>query len=1108
MPRRALYPTLSLGVLLSLAPVAARAGVPLDRTGLFPRPGAGLVSPDSPLRIRFSAPPAFGGSGFVHVYDSADHRLVASLAIGPGTALQTIGGIANFKYYPVILAGNEAHVYLPNHRLAYGKTYAVTIDPGAFKVNGEASEGLPADGAWTFATKSAPPAAGTARLTVAADGSGDFCTVQGAIDSLPEGNTTPTTIFIRRGTYTEIVAFGQKHGLTLRGEDRQGTVIAYANNATFNNGGGNPYAPGASTQPWLRNIYRRAVFLADHANDLVLANLTIRDTTPQGGSQAEAIILNGTPTSRALLKDVDLYSYQDTLQINGQAYLQNCFIEGDVDFMWGKGPCFFENCICRSLRSNAYYTQIRNPGTNHGFVYLHCIFDGVRGIVGNCLSRIEPVRFPNSEVVLVDCTLGDGVGAVAWQLQGTQGNAVVPPSVHFWEAGSVDPSGQPIDATDRLPGSRQLAPPADGAVIADYSNPQFVLGGNWDPRAAAAGLNAPTAAVAPAGLPAIAVPPASQLALLGTGALLSVGATGPGPLHYQWRRDGVDLPGATTDTLRLPAVGWRDAGNYGVTVSNAVGSTASVPAEIVAVAPDTASAPELPRILATVYPITDDGAVADGATDNTAAIQKTIRRAAAAGGGIVYFPAGPHPYLSGPITLASQIELQIDAGAVWQALPYGKYPLHGSRYDNLITAANCHDLALTGGGRIEGDGSAWWRAFAADKEMPHRPFMIHFDHCTRVLLSGLTLTNPAMFHAALGADQLTVFGLKIDSPVSPNTDGVDPSGSHQLIQNCAIACGDDNIAVKPGGSFCSDLTIADCVFGLGHGVSVGGQSNSGLDGMTVKSCLFDATVSGLRLKADATEGGRVQNVAYKDLIMRQVRYPIVFYSYYNRIGDPGSLSGKNTASPAKMQEWNRHPPNSLRSETLPAWKNITLTNVVASGGKGHCVIWGLPLGDYLIEAVTLRDVRIDGGAGFEIFDAAGVQFAGTTQVGTLLVANALAITRQPQEQTATPGADISFSASAVGAAGLQPAPLRYRWNLNGQPLADGPTADGAMVAGASTAELSLRKLGAAEAGKYSVTVSARLDGFDPVANGLAPGSLPVSATSLPAQLKVGPAAGS
>src|SRR5208283_1609230 len=103
--------------------------------------------------------------------------------------------------------------------------------------------------------------------------------------------------------------------ITILGEDRHRSVLVYPNNARFNPGNDNPYAPagGAGAKP--HNLYHRGVFLADQADDLVLSHLTIRNSTPQGGSQAEAIILNGGAKARAILNDVDLYSYQDTLQI-------------------------------------------------------------------------------------------------------------------------------------------------------------------------------------------------------------------------------------------------------------------------------------------------------------------------------------------------------------------------------------------------------------------------------------------------------------------------------------------------------------------------------------------------------------------------------------------------------------------------------------------------------------------------------------------------------------------------------------------------------------------------------------------------------------------------
>jgi pectin methylesterase-like acyl-CoA thioesterase/lysophospholipase L1-like esterase len=469
---------------------AAEVKLGLNLKTLFPAAGATEVCPDTPLRLTFAAPPTLGTGGKIQIFDAADHSLVESIDVSAPVATKNLGGLPDYKYYPVIISGNEAGIYPKNNLLSYHKTYYVTIDPGVFKDGAEAYGGIDQPAAWSFSTRAAAPAAGTTRLTIAADGHGDFCTVQGALDFIPDGNTTPTTLSLRKGIYTEMVFFTNKHAITLQGEDRKQCIICYATNEKFNPAGGNPYATaGANPSAADRrgHIYHRGVFLAHRVNDLVIANLTIRNTTPQGGSQAEAIILNGTTTARAIIKDVDFYSFQDTIQLNGQAYVNNCYIEGDVDFMWGTGPCFFENCTAHMLRPNAYYTQIRNPGTNHGYVYYHCTLDGVAGLSGDFLSRIAPARFPNSEVVLLDCVLDQSVGAVGWRFDKnapTDPTPIDPANVHFWEYHSHTADGSPVDVTQRFPSSRQLKQPDDAAIIKNYSDPAFVLGDGWNPKAA------------------------------------------------------------------------------------------------------------------------------------------------------------------------------------------------------------------------------------------------------------------------------------------------------------------------------------------------------------------------------------------------------------------------------------------------------------------------------------------------------------------------------------------------------------------------------------------------------------------------------------------------
>jgi pectin methylesterase-like acyl-CoA thioesterase len=536
----------------------------LAALNIFPAAAAKNVCPDSPLRITFNGAPIIG-AGEIQVLDAANNGLVERIDLSISTRIKSIGGQPNYSYYPVIVSNHLASIYL-SRALDYGKTYYVKISPGAFKdAGGRPFAGFDDEKGWRFSTRVRPPVAGGKQITVAADGTGDFATVQGALDFVPEGNSSPITIFIRKGTYEEIIFFTNKNNLTILGEDRRQTIITYANNDRFNNNaGGNPFGPGAAAPGAVPArsgaVYRRGLFLAHRVHDLTIANLTLHNTTALGGSQAEAIILNGSATAHAIITNVDLYSFQDTLQINGQAYVSDCYIEGDVDFMWGTGPVFFENCHARSLRSNTYYTQIRNPATNHGFIYHGCVFDGAPGVAGNFLSRIAPVRFPYSEVVLLDCVLSDAVGAIAWRLD----QSAEAPNVHYWEYHSHSVDGAPVDMSGRLAMARQLKLPDDHETVANYSDATFVLGGQWKP-----GLS-----------PIITIQPAPVTVNARERAFVSVTVAAVPAPTFQWQRNGKNIEGATRAEYAVEKASRGDAGSYRVVVANASGRAVSAPAKV------------------------------------------------------------------------------------------------------------------------------------------------------------------------------------------------------------------------------------------------------------------------------------------------------------------------------------------------------------------------------------------------------------------------------------------------------------------------------------------------------------------------------------------------
>lgn len=501
-----LLPILGLSCVLS---IVSMAGTPT----LYPKPGAEGVNPDVRLRMTFDEPPVPGESGGIRVIEVGSGRVVDELDLSvppgptgfrttpkppytpvpyeygpstrtnantkPGTPsgiavpttgdyqLTIIGGFTDgFHFYPVIVRGNTVTIQLHHNLLEYGKTYRVEVDDEVLTLASGGFEGIGADDAWEFSTKKEAPSLEGGRLTVSADGSGDFDTVQGAMDRIPDGHGEPVEVAIANGIYEEIVYFRNKTNVTIRGESRDGVVIRYQNREVFN-----PYPENVATNEWPGTFpSRRAAFMVDHCEDIRIENLTLHNTTEK--AQAEGLLVNG---ERIACRDVTIIGSGDALQTNGPAYYENCRIEGWGDTLLGRGPAFFKNC---TLASEGPYAWVRNTDANHGFVFVDCTFDTPEGHE-TVLARAPDNKgqgYPFAEMVLIRCKLR-GITAEGWgPVDGDTAN------VRFWEFGStrlVD--GEPVDVSRRHPSSRQLRLPADEKWVVSYSDPAFVLGG-WSGR--------------------------------------------------------------------------------------------------------------------------------------------------------------------------------------------------------------------------------------------------------------------------------------------------------------------------------------------------------------------------------------------------------------------------------------------------------------------------------------------------------------------------------------------------------------------------------------------------------------------------------------------------
>ncbi len=369
----------------------------------------------------------------------------------------------------------------------------------------------------------------------------------------------------------------------------------------------------------------------------------------------------------------------------------------------------------------------------------------------------------------------------------------------------------------------------------------------------------------------------------------------------------------------------------------------------------------LPTIPTTVFNITNYGAVGDGKTLNTVAIQKAIDACAAAGGGTVLVPAGK--FIFGPIILTSSLNLHLDKGAMLLISDDLKnYPIKSKRYQDCITAANAHDIEISGQGVIDGQGEAWWQAFAANQKMTHRPYMAKLSGCTRVYVHDVTFQNSPMFHfVPENCTDVTIEHIKIKSPArAANTDGIDPSGWNFLIADCTIDTGDDNIAIKPAGGRTpgdKNFLVKNCTFLHGHGMSVGGGTANGLENLTVSNCTFNGTDSGIRIKTPRGNGGLLQNAVYENITMHDVKNPIYINDYY-----PERTAPKDPATEKAEPVTDR----------TPITKDIMIRNVTITGSPNAGTIQGLP--EAPISNLIFSNANISAKTGMIIYHARGVQF--------------------------------------------------------------------------------------------------------------------------------------
>ncbi len=294
-------------------------------------------------------------------------------------------------------------------------------------------------------------------IIVAQDGSGDYRTVQEAINAVPDfRKNNETRIFIRNGVYKEKLVLAEcKLNVTLIGESVEGTILTYDDYANKPNiFGENKGTSGSSS------FY---IYGPDfHAKNITFAN----SSGPVG--QAVAVFVSGT---RAVFVNCHFLGHQDTLYTYGKQskqYYKDCYIEGTVDFIFGSSTAFFDGCEIHSL-SRGYLTAASTlEGVPYGYVLNNCRLTAAAGVERTMLGR--PWR-PFAKTVYVNCRMGKHIDPVGWFNWGVEKEK----TAFYAECGSMTLDGKPVDVSKRVAWSKQVK--ADDytieKVLADSDKPEW-----------------------------------------------------------------------------------------------------------------------------------------------------------------------------------------------------------------------------------------------------------------------------------------------------------------------------------------------------------------------------------------------------------------------------------------------------------------------------------------------------------------------------------------------------------------------------------------------------------------------------------------------------------
>jgi hypothetical protein len=350
------------------------------------------------------------------------------------------------------------------------------------------------------------------------------------------------------------------------------------------------------------------------------------------------------------------------------------------------------------------------------------------------------------------------------------------------------------------------------------------------------------------------------------------------------------------------------------------------------------------------FDICDYGAVCDGETLDTAAIQKAIDACHEAGGGRVAVPSG-RTCLTGSIELKSHVDLHVERGATLLAsdaiedYTAEAFPGSDKAGRTLIVAHGAEDIAITGDGVIDGQG----RAFMESLERYHykakrqRPQLIALFHCRHVTMRDITIRDSANWavHPA-GCEDVLIAGIRLLNDLRlPNCDGIDPDHCRRVrISDCHIEAGDDCIVIKnrrefPDAGPSEDIVVTNCVLcSTSTAVKIGTESEDDFRRITFSNCVVRS--SNRALSIQLRDGGNVEDVVFSDMVL-ETRY---FYPSWWGRAEPIYVTAIHRAAGTE----------------LGRVRNVRFRNILCRSENG---VFLCGSEDSPLEDVELSDVRVE-----------------------------------------------------------------------------------------------------------------------------------------------------